>query len=195
MKKINCLFTLLLLTTSLQAEENIKPVRKNVLKTTFLSFITGSAKLTYERATLLRQSFEITGGVIGLGVDNPHRFTTTPISDMKGGLVRAAYKFMPFASQNNPLNGFYHKPEYAFSAFSYYVHDEMPTPGIRHFAIHTIMYDIGYQWVKNRFVFDSFVGMGRGWGTMNDCYHHGFITPNDNNKMTLTFGMRVGFAF
>ena len=40
-------------------------IKKNNLKTTVLSYITGSAKITYERALFEGQSVEITAGRIG----------------------------------------------------------------------------------------------------------------------------------
>jgi hypothetical protein len=201
-KKIICFLIFLFLATTLQAEQDFK-IYKNNLKTTFLSFITGSAKLTYERAVFENQSFEITAGIIGIG-----SFDKIGNRNHKGGLLRIAYKFIPFRSQDNPLNGFYHKPEYAFSTFDYNwnSNDDPPFRTFRsRSSMHTIMYDAGYQRVVNRLVFDGFVGAGLGWGKVDSKgdigpfdYRHGFISINnrwDNPRPTLTFGMRVGFAF
>ena len=162
-----------------QTLQHIKPFYKNTIKTTFLSFFTGSAKLTYERATWPRQSFEITGGYIGVGYD---KFKVNP----KGGLVRVAYKFI-FAPS---LSGFYVKPEYAFSAFYLDAKNGDRVPSY----MQTIMANGGYQWIIKRFVLDGFAGIGVGWGNKTELnYHHGFI--DYYGWLTLTFGIRLGVAF
>ena len=45
------------------------PARRNVIKSTFLSWFTGSCKLSYERAVFNNQTMELTAGYIGLGFD------------------------------------------------------------------------------------------------------------------------------
>jgi len=159
----------------------------NIIKVTFLSFITGSTKITYERATRPHQSVEITGGIIGWGYD---KFSVNP----KGGLVRVAYKFILYSKSPSPLNGFYIKPEVAFSHFHYNVIDDDFSHNRVLSSWLTLMACPGYQWVKKWFVFDGFAGIGLGMGTNTKFqYHHGFI---DRFKcLTLTFGMKVGVAF
>jgi len=157
-------------------------IYNNAIKITFLSFITGSTKVTYERATFSGQSFEITGGIIGWGHD---RFKVRP----RGGLVRLSYKFIFFSKPSTPLNGFYVKPEFAFSHFKYnsYIERTLSSWG-------TIMGCTGYQWSKKWFIIDGFAGLGIGIGTHTELkYHHGFI---DRLKcVTFTFGVKVGVAF
>ena len=179
---ICCLFAVLFFTAALQAQQD-KAIRKNALKTTFLSFITGSGKLTYERTTFPGQSVEITGGIIGIGYD---KFKVNP----KGGLLRAAYKFMFLQPKNAPLEGLYIKPEYALSAFDYNSKD---MDRINSFW-QTIMGCIGYQWGIKMFILDGFAGAGVGWGNSTELkYHHGFIDRYE--WLTLTFGIKVGLAF
>jgi hypothetical protein len=184
MKKISCLLAILLFTVSLHAQQDAKPIRKNALKTTFLSFITGSTKLTYERATLPQQSFEVTGGIIGVGFD---KFKVNP----KGGLFRAAYKFIlskPLDAA--PLCGLYIRPEYAISVFDY----DSKTMERCNSSMQTIMGTFGYQWGTRMLILDGFVGAGVGWGNPTELkYHHGFIERY--SWLTLTFGIKFGLAF
>jgi len=157
-------------------------VYNNAIKITFLSFITGSTKVTYERTTFSGQSFEITGGIIGWGYD---KFKVNP----KGALFRVSYKFIFFSKPFAPLNGFYVKPELAFSHFKYNTSTERTLS-----SWGTLMGCAGYQWGKKWFVVDGFIGTGIGIGTSTELqYHHGFI---DRLKcVTLTFGVKVGVAF
>ena len=157
-------------------------VYNNAVKITFLSFITGSTKVTYERATFPNQSFEITAGVIGWGYD---KFKVNP----KGGLLRLSYKFIFFSKPVTPLSGFYVKPELAFSHFKYNASTERTVS-----SWVTLMGCTGYQWSKKWFIIDGFVGAGVGLGNRTELkYHHGFI---DRLKcVTLTFGVKVGVAF
>jgi len=157
-------------------------VYNNGIKITFLSFITGSTKVTYERATFPGQSFEITGGIIGWGYD---KFKVNP----KGGLLRLSYKFIFFSKSPAPLNGFYVKPELAFSHFKYNTSTERALS-----SWVTIMGCSGYQWSKKWFLLDGFAGIGVGMGTPTEPrYHHGFI--HRLKCVTLTFGVKVGVAF
>ena len=188
-KKITPLFILLLFGTALYSQDLSS--RKNALKTTFLSFYTGSAKLTYERAVFSNQSIEITGGVIGVAFDAKQ-------NNPSGGLFRYAHKFILSDNQQYPLNGLYLKPEFALSSFDYdssgeNSHRENSTMG-------ALMGCFGYQWARNRFVFDGFVGIGGALGKESDThYQHGFmlwdVFGTHCKNIALTFGMKLGVAF
>ncbi|MBO4282828.1 MAG: hypothetical protein J5873_06525 [Bacteroidales bacterium] len=168
---------------------------KNDLKVTMLSLFSGSTKLTYERLITRTQSVEITGGVIGWGGDwlNHNR--------SQGGLCRVAYKFIfrpiiqhePSTPSGYYLNGFYLKPEVAFSSFSY----EAKEGGERlHNNRIAIMGCVGYQWVCRRFVFDIFGGLGAGIGDENEYnYYHGFIALPKGSPTAFTAGFKLGVAF
>ena len=183
MKIITIFFIIMLITSPLWAQDDIQSVNKNALKITFLSFITGSSKLTYERVTFPKQSFEFTVGIIGVGFDS---YQVNP----SGGLIRAAYKFNLFQPAGSELSGLYVKPEYAWSFFSYDSSD-----GKRNYSsMQTIMGCIGYQHEIKNLVLDFYVGAGAGWGDLVEFqYHHGFIERF--GWLTLTFSAKVGFSF
>ena len=111
MKRFCFILVIAMLSLQVNAADGVK---KNNLKTTVLSYITGSAKITYERALFEGQSVEITAGKIGVGGDAKH-------NNPKGITGRLAYKWIfPFSyNESNPLNGFYVKPEFAYSNFDY----------------------------------------------------------------------------
>ena len=91
------------------------------------------------------------------------------------------------------MNGFYLKPEVAFSSFSY----EAREGGERlHNNRLAIMGCIGYQWVCHRFVFDIFGGLGAGIGDENEYnYYHGFIALPKGSPTAFTAGFKLGVAF
>lgn len=166
---------------------------KNDLKVTVLSLFSGSTKLTYERAITRTQSMEITGGVIGWGGDWLNH------NHSKGGLCRLAYKFIFHFNEyqsNKPeylLNGFYLKPELAFSSFSYDSKDGMERLHNNRLAV---MGCVGYQVVYKRFVFDIFGGLGAGIGDENEYnYYHGFIALPKGTPTAFTAGFKLGVAF
>ena len=199
---ITCLLLLCLAGAQAQQNDTTESRRKipshfykNDLKVTMLSLFSGSTKLTYERLITRAQSVEITGGVIGWGGDwlNHNR--------SQGGLCRVAYKFIIFNNRTccrktppgHFLNGFYLKPEAAFSSFSY----EAREGGERlHNNRLAIMGCIGYQWVCHRFVFDIFGGLGAGIGDENEYnYYHGFIALPKGSPTAFTAGFKLGVAF
>lgn len=165
---------------------NAKPSQNNNnLKVTILSLFSGSTKLTYERLIVQKQSLEITGGIIGAGMDILNH------NGAKGALCRLAYKFIFKEEQQSPLDGFYVKPEFAFSSYSYKYEEERLS--VNRLAV---MGCTGYQIVKNWFVFDIFAGMGFGVGDANKSnYHHGYIGFNSSSPFAFTAGFKLGVVF
>ena len=168
----------------LSAREPDGPYRNN-LKTTALSLMSGSVKLTWERALGDDRSLELTGGVIGWGGDWLNH------NHSSGGLGRLAYKFL--FHRHPGLQGFYVKPELAYSSF-YYDSKE------RDVRLRTdrlaVMGCFGYQVVYRRFVFDVFSGLGYGFGSGNEYnYYHGYIGLGPTSHLALTSGFKLGVAF
>ncbi len=158
---------------------------KNIFKVTFLSFFTGSAKLSYERYIMKNHSIEMTAGVVGWGYD---KFQNNP----SGGIFRVAYKYIFYNKNGSALQGFYVRPEFAYTSFNY---DSWENVGERaNSSMGTLMGTIGYQWCSHVLVLDGFVGAGLGLGNEAEYnYHHSFIDVKQ--WLTLTFGIKIGFTF
>jgi hypothetical protein len=164
--------------------------RRNAIKTTLLSWYTGSCKLSYERAVFNNQSMEVTAGYIGFGHD---KFVNQP----KGYTARYAHKFILFGNNIQPLNGFYLRPEFIYTNFHY----DMKNNNSRGFSkMGSIVFTSGYQFALHRFVVDAFLGSGYAFGIEADTfYEHGFALWNlfgkQNKNIDLTFGIKLGVSF
>ena len=168
---------------------------KNALKTTFLSYATGSVKLSYERLLTASHSIEVTGGVIGVGFDGMN-------NRPKGGLFRCAHKINFNRNPRYAFNGAYYKSEFAFSSFGYDFTENAGSNEIlrKNSTMGTLMACLGYQWGRKFLTFDSYVGIGKAIGTECDTYYeHGFILwdffNTKSKHISLTFGMKLGFIF
>lgn len=176
-------------TTKTTSDSSQRSIYKNNLKVTVLSLFSGSTKLTYERSITPNRSIEITGGVIGWGGDRLNN------NNSKGGLCRFTYKFIfhSLGLKNHSLQGFYLKPELAFSSFSYDSKESQERLYNNRLAV---MGCLGYQIVFQRFVFDIFGGLGAGIGDENDYnYYHGFIALPKGTPTAFTAGFKLGVAF
>lgn len=165
---------------------------KNSLKITFLSWISGSTKLSYERAfSRWHQSGELCASVVGAGFDkydnNPQGFT-----------MRYGHKF--FLGTNDykrSLMGFYLRPEVVCSHYNY----DNKEMGERVLSVETaFLGTIGYQYVYKRFLADFWVGAGYATGTPAETYyHHGFelwhYFNTVNTNIALSFSIRLGVCF
>ena len=182
------LILLCLVFTSIHAGKT--DVRRNAVKATFLSWFSGSCKVSYERAVFNSQTMEITAGYIGAGGD---KYKNHP----KGGTVRYAHKFMIFGNDIQPLNGFYLRPELIYSRFRY---DAKENDVRRLSDMGSLMGTIGYQYAIHRFVLDAYFGSGYAFG--NECdthYQHGFSLweyfGTYNKYISMTFGVKLGVSF
>ena len=171
--------------SALSAREPDVPYRNN-LKATVLSLLSGSVKLTWERAMADDRSLELTGGIIGWGED-----WLLNINHSKGALARLSYKFI--FHRHPGLQGFYVKPELAYSTFFY---DAKATEERLRTDRLAVMGCFGYQVVYRRFVFDVFSGLGYGFGSGNEYnYYHGYIGLGPSSHVALTSGFKLGVAF
>ena len=165
---------------------------KNALKLTFLSWTSGSTKISYERAFPdIKQSAELCGSIIGAGYDKYH-------NDPLGFTVRYGHKFfMRGHNPQKPLIGFYLRPEAIYSSYRYN-HSET---GLRTLAeMWSLLGTIGYQYCIGRFIADAWVGGGYAFGTPAETgYHHGFQLWNwfntRNDNIALSFSIRLGFIW
>ena len=170
---------------------------KNAIKFTFLSWFSGSTKISYERAfPEIKQSGEICAGLISAGYDKYHN---SPL----GFTLRYGHKFfIGEYSTIKPLDGFFVRPEIIYSHFSY----DSKTLNAnlekeRNLAQMTaLLGTFGYQKTFGNFIIDGWVGAGMALGKPADTgYHHGFQLWNwfgtYNENIALSFSIRLGWCF
>lgn len=188
MRRFLLVFLLLfgIFTTVSNAEE----LYDNAVKVTFLSWLTGSTKISYERAFPNHQSSELCASVIGAGYD---KFHNNPL----GFTVRYGHKFFLAGNNDGGLQGFYVRPEAIYSHYHYNVSDsQMRTTA----AMCALLATMGYQMTIHRFLLDAWVGGGYAFGVPAETgYHHGFALWNVFGKrfdhVALSFSIKLGICF
>lgn len=168
--------------------------QENAIKFTFLGWITGSTKISYERAFGSEdcpQSGELAVGWIGAGGD---KFGNDP----EGITVRYGHKFFVGEhSADDPLEGWFIRPEIIGTRY-YYDHS---TTGNRHLSeMFAVLGTGGYQLTRGHFIADFWVGAGWCTGTPADTgYQHGFkiwdMFGGYNPHIAMSFSIRLGFCF
>ena len=171
-----------------------KPVQTdylNSVKITFLSWLSGSTKISYERAfPSVRQSGEICGSLICAGYD---KYKNDPL----GFTVRYGHKFFLPDHDGRSLMGFYLRPEVIYSHYTY----NSMTGNVRTLAnMGAVLGTVGYQYVYKRLLVDFWVGGGYAVGNPADTnYHHGFELWHWFNtyhpNVAMSFSIRVGICF
>lgn len=163
----------------------------NSVKITFLSWLSGSTKVSYERALPdLRQSCEICASLISAGYDKYH-------NDPKGFSLRYGHKFFLPDNDGISLKGFYLRPEVVYSHYLYNLWES----GERSLAnMVAFLGTVGYQYVYKRFLADFWVGGGPAFGNSSETfYHHGFELWHwmnaVNTNIALSFSIRLGICF
>lgn len=164
----------------------------NAVKITFLSWSTGSTKVSYEKALPeLKQSAEICTSLISAGYD---KYQNDPL----GFTLRYSHKFFvgPY-DINKPLQGAYLRPEIIYSDYTY-THS---ATGLRTPArMCALLGTVGYQHCFNRIVVDGWVGGGYAFGKASETgYHHGFQLwkwlGKRNDNIALSFSIRIGYIW
>jgi hypothetical protein len=164
----------------------------NAIKLTFLSWASGSTKISYERAfPRWEQSGEMCVSLICAGYD---KYKNDPL----GFTLRYGHKFfLAGYDAQKPLQGFYLRPEAMYSHYDY-THS---VTGLRTPArMGALMATLGYQLCVKRFIADAWVGGGYAFGTPAETgYHHGFQLWNwfgtYNENIALSFSIRLGVLF
>ena len=190
LRRIGVLVVALLVATStLSAQQEVRP---NAIKFTFLSWGSGSTKISYERALpTIKQSAEICASLIGAGYDKYHN---RPL----GFTLRYGHKFfVGNYSPERPLDGFYLRPEAIYSSYTY---NSATTHTRTRAEMLALLGTAGYQHTFGRFLVDGWVGGGYALGTPADTgYHHGFQLWNwfgtRNDHIALSFSIRLGWCF
>ena len=162
----------------------------NSVKITFLSWLSGSTKVSYERAfPNVRQSGEICSSLICAGYD---KYDNDPL----GFTVRYGHKFFLPDKDNMSLKGFYIRPEVMYSHY-FYNHS---TGGRTLANMGALLGTVGYQYVYKRFLADFWVGGGYALGNPAEThYHHGFELWHwfdmVNTNLAMSFSIRLGICF
>lgn len=165
---------------------------KNGIKITFLSWSTGSTKISYERAfPELKQSAEICSSLICAGYD---KYKNDPL----GFTLRYSHKFFvgPY-DVAKPLQGAYLRPEIIYSNYKY-THS---VTGLRTPArMCALLATAGYQHCFGHMVIDGWVGGGYAFGKASETgYHHGFQLwkwlGKRNDNIALSFSIRIGYIW
>ena len=164
----------------------------NALKITFLSWSTGSTKLSYEKALPeKKQSAEFCGSLICAGYD---KYDNDPL----GFTLRYSHKFFVGNYDiEKPLQGWYLRPEIIYSDYTY-THSvtEERTPA----RMCALLGTAGYQHCFGHFIIDSWVGGGYAFGKASETgYHHGFQLwdwlGKRNDNIALSFSIRIGYIW
>ena len=165
---------------------------KNTVKLTFLSWTSGSTKISFERAFAdIRQSAELCGSIIGAGYD---KYNNDPL----GFTVRYGHKFFVAGyNPEKPLMGFYLRPE---AIYSHYNYTHSVTGARTPAMMGSLLGTFGYQYCIGHFIADAWVGGGYAFGTPAETgYHHGFQLWNwfntKNDNIALSFSIRLGFVW
>lgn len=163
---------------------------RNAVKVTFLSWATGSTKLSYERAFTPHQSAEFCASMIGAGYD---KFSNNP----RGYTLRYGHKFFVAGNEGGGLKGFYVRPEFIYVNYAY---DQRGTGLRTQSQMCTLLATAGYQTHFGRFLIDAWAGAGPALGTPAETgYHHGFALWNvfgtRSDHVALSFSVRLGYCF
>ena len=168
-----------------------QPDYLNSVKITFLSWLSGSTKLSYERAfPESNQSGEICASLICAGYD---KYDNDPL----GFTVRYGHKFFLPDNDGLSLKGFYVRPELIYSHYNY----TSSFDGSRTLAnMGAVLGTVGYQYVYRRFLADFWVGGGYAYGNAAETnYHHGFELwhwlGRTNTNIAMSFSIRLGICF
>lgn len=197
MKNTICtIFVVALLSTHMPAiaakqEMTKQPDYLNSVKITFLSWLSGSTKISYERAfPMIQQSGELCGSLICAGYD---KYKNNPL----GFTVRYGHKFFLADNKKQSLRGFYLRPELMYS---YYWYDSKINRSRILASMGAALATIGYQYLYKRFLVDVWVGSGYAFGKEADTgYHHGFELwhwfGSYNANIAMSFSVRLGVCF
>lgn len=164
----------------------------NALKITFLSWSTGSTKISYERALpQKKQSAEFCGSLISAGYD---KYQNDPL----GFTLRYSHKFFVGNYDiKRPLQGAYLRPEVIFSNYKYtHSVSSARTPA----RMCALLGSAGYQHCFGHLVVDGWVGGGWAFGRASETgYMHGFQLwkwlGKRNDNIALSFSVRIGYIW
>ena len=184
------LLSLQMMTVSAANPDRVQENYLNSIKITFLSWTSGSTKVSYERALPnWHQSSELCASLISAGYDKYN-------NDPMGFTLRYGHKFFLPDKDNMSLKGFYLRPELMYSHY-FYNHS---TDGRTLANMGALLGTVGYQYLYKRFLADFWVGGGYALGNpAENHYHHGFELwhwfDRVNTNLAMSFSIRLGICF
>lgn len=168
--------------------------QKNAVKTTFLSWFTGSSKIVYERAIISPSpmSSEVALVMVGAGYD---KFKNKPL----GVSLRYGHKFfLAWNEDSHPLRGFFLRPEAVWTDYKYNSAEMADTRKTANML--ALLATTGVQWDFKHFLIEGWIGGGYALGTPPETgYMHGFLLwkmfGTYNPNIALSFSIRLGYCF
>ncbi len=182
--------------------ENYLDNKKNALKIDFLSPLTGNTSISFEHCIRPGRSYEVTLGIIGLGID-PNEIKQAGFF-VKGGmkLIKTPDFYLRGMRYSHILKGSYIKPEIAFGYYSrdYKDHDYYYGSKTSRDAIISgaLFLNFGKQWIfDNAFLMDFYFGLGYGFddGPVDGGYHYGYLVGSSSFPIAAQAGLKIGFLF
>ncbi|MFT5750192.1 MAG: hypothetical protein ACI93S_001468 [Ancylomarina sp.] len=187
---------------SLYGEKTYEDQKKHAIKLNFLAPLTGNTTISYERLIRPSRSWEVSLGIIGLGVDNNDENPRGAFAKFGMKFIKSPDFYLKGMRYAHVLKGTYVKPEIAFSTYSYddsnrYYYGDYSTIGKHEktnwaAALNII---VGKQYIFNDiFLFDMYFGLGYGFSKDNndESYHYGFSGGNSDTPLTVTGGLKIG---
>jgi hypothetical protein len=192
----------LIFSHSLYGKETYESQKKHAIKVDFLAPLTGNTTLSYEKLIRPSRSWEVSLGIIGLGVDNNDENPRGAFAKFGMKFIKSPDFYLKGMRYAHVLKGTYVKPEIAFSTYSYenrnydYLYGYSSNYGERESnwaAAFNII--VGKQYVFNDiFLLDMYFGLGYGFSKENndEAYHYGFSGGNSDTPLTVTAGLKIG---
>ncbi|WP_461639981.1 hypothetical protein [Labilibaculum euxinus] len=183
---------------SLYGKETYENQKKHAIKVDFLAPLTGNTTLSYEKLIRPSRSWEVSLGIIGLGVDNNDENPRGAFAKFGMKFIKSPDFYLKGMRYAHVLKGTYVKPEIAFSMYSYdFDYNKRATNWAT--ALNII---VGKQYVFNDiFLLDMYFGLGYGFSKGNaedyyynsdESYHYGFSGANSDTPLTITAGLKIG---
>lgn len=167
---------------------------RNILKFSFLSPLLGHSEFSYARKIKPGQSFQVSFGVIGWGIDIIDE-------DPSGYYTKVGYRFMKNAVGDDKtimsklFSGSYVMPELAFRNFDKNVDKGENRVTTQDFAI---LLNFGRQIAfSDAFMIDYYFGAGYTFSNSDNNYgsHYGFVTFGNSFPIAISAGLRIGYLF
>ncbi len=187
---------------SLYGTKTYENQKKHALKVNFLAPLTGNMTFSYERLIRPSRSWEVSLGIIGLGIDNTDEDPRGVFAKFGMKFIKSPDFYLKGLRYAHVLKGTYVKPEIAFSTYSYdrwdyyYYGYSSSSDSDREknwaMALNII---VGKQYIFNDvFLFDMYFGLGYGFSKKNsdESYHYGFMGGNSDTALTITAGFKIG---